>query len=55
MITTVWFFGLFSNNPTPTFEIKKPLFTEPLLDLPSGQAGHLYQSVDLKQKEKIER
>lgn len=55
MITTFRVFGLLSKNPTPTFEIKKPLFTEPLLDLPSGQAGHLYQSVDLEQKEKIGR
>lgn len=30
-----------------TFEIKEPLFTEPLLYLSSGEPGGLYQSVDL--------
>lgn len=37
-----------SKLATLTFEIKEPLFTEPLLDLPSGQPSHLNQSVDLK-------
>lgn len=30
-----------------TFEIKEPLFTEPLLYLSSGQPGGLYQPVNL--------
>lgn len=32
-----------------TFDIEEPLLTEPLLDLPSGQAGGLDQPVDLMQ------
>lgn len=36
-----------------TFDIVEPLFTEPLLDFPSGKAGGLDQPVDLTPQHQV--